>query len=438
MDHFGEQSTTPEICDSDNLEMLLRMARRYRQPSFQALPLDQLTLFLATYQGIVPRGESLDELQQRLEQLFGWSAPVAAWEEYLLPSRMRNYRNEWLDSLMSSTDLIWFGSGKQRISLAFKQDLELYKAALSEDGDGAAHLIPDRRGKYSFFEITGFSRLDTVRATELLWKEAWKGNITSDSFRTMRKGAMMGFTAQAFTDDEARLTSRRSGFNRWKISRPLEGHWLRIDPMPGERDILEEQELAKDRIRQLLKRYGILFRELLSNELPLLQWKAVFRSLRLMELSGELVSGYFFEGISGLQFMSHEAFRLVQKPLPRDAIFWINAADPVSLCGLSLEAVKGLPSRIASSHLVYQGARLVMISKRHGKSIDVFVAPGDAHLLDYFSLFKDLLTREFNPIQKITVEMINSEPVLRSPYAEALKQFGFQATRNTMELWKEY
>jgi ATP-dependent helicase Lhr and Lhr-like helicase len=248
----------------------------------------------------------------------------------------------------------------------------------------------------------------------------------------------MGFIAQAFTDDEARLTSRRSGFSRWKISRPLEGHWFRIDPIPGERDILEEQELSKDRIRQLLKRYGILFRELLSNELPLLQWKAVFRSLRLMELSGELVSGYFFEGISGLQFMSHEAFRLVQKQLPRDAIFWINAADPVSLCGLSLEAVKGLPSRIASTHLVYHGSRLVMITKRLGKSIDLFVEPRDGHLHDYFLLFKDMLTREFNPIQKITIETVNSVSVLRSPYAEALKQFGFQTTRNTMELWKEF
>ncbi|HET6364393.1 MAG TPA: DEAD/DEAH box helicase, partial [Nitrospirota bacterium] len=38
MDRFGEESTWTEICDSENLEMLLRMARRYRQPSFQALP----------------------------------------------------------------------------------------------------------------------------------------------------------------------------------------------------------------------------------------------------------------------------------------------------------------------------------------------------------------------------------------------------------------
>jgi ATP-dependent Lhr-like helicase len=445
MDRFGEQSTGLEICDSGNLEMLLRMARRYRQPSFQALPLNRLPLFLAVHQGLVPQGESMDELQQKLEQLFGWPAPVTAWEEYILPPRMRNYRNEWLDSLMSATDLIWFGCGKQRISLAFKQDLDLFRqdqgTGQAKTGKGDSNeldrLIPDRRGRFSFLEIAEFSQLDTVHATELLWKEAWKGNITSDSLRTVRRGAMTGFTAQAFTDGEL-LASRRSGFNRWKLSRPLEGHWHRIDPMPGERDILEEQELIKDRIRQLLKRYGILFRELLSNELPVLQWRAISRSLRLMELSGEIVSGYFFEGIAGLQFMSHEAFRLVQKPLPQDAVFWLNAADPASLCGLQQGAVQGLPSRITSTCLVYHGSRLVMISKRNGKSLDILAGREDPHLPEYFSLFKDMLAREFNPIQKISVATINNEPVLRSPYAEALKQFGFHATRNAMELWKEF
>ena len=129
--------------------------------------------------------------------------------------------------------------------------------SLGDAGDGGqlTHLIPDRRGRYSFLEIADYAHLDTVHAAELLWKEAWRGNVTSDTFRTIRKGAMSGFTPQAFSD-EARMASRRSGFNRWKVSRPMEGHWLRIDSPPKERDILEEEDLVKDRIRQILKRYG--------------------------------------------------------------------------------------------------------------------------------------------------------------------------------------
>ena len=438
MDRFGEESRALEICDSGNLEILLRMTRRYRQPSFEPLPIAQLPLFLAVYQGVLPRGESMDDLQQRLEQLFGFPAPVGAWEEYILPSRIKQYRSEWLDTLMNQSDLMWFGCGRQRISLAFNQDLELFRPVPETEQDGElSHLIPDRRGRYSFLEITEFSHMDSIHATELLWKEAWKGNVTSDSFKTLRKGAVTGFSAQSFTD-EARLTSRRSGFNRWKVSRPLEGNWLRIDPQPHERDLLQNEELVKDRIRQLLKRFGVLFRDLLVNELPPLQWREIFRSLRLMELSGEVLSGYFFADIAGPQFVSHEAFRMLKEPLPQDAVYWINAADPASPCGLGLSSLAGLPSRIASTHLVYRGSKLAMVSKRAGKNLEIMVQPDDSRLAECLTLFKDLLTREFNPMQKIAVDTINGLPALASPYAGALRGFGFRSARNALEMWKEY
>ncbi len=445
MDRFGEQSRLLEICDSENLEMLLRMARRFRQPSFVALPLEQLSHFLAVFQGVVSRGETLDDLQQRLEQLFGWPARAEAWEEYLLPSRMQPYRGEWLDSLMTTTDLVWFGCGRQRISLAFVRDLELFRLLDQDDHPDAGgrdlseleKLIPDSRGRFSFFEIAEFSHLDSTAVSERLWRQAWKGNVTTDTFRTISKGALNKFAAQSFSD-EARLSSRRSGFNRWKVSRPMEGHWRRIDAPDKAGDILEEEELKKDRARQLLRRYGVLFRELLTNELPPLQWRAVFRSLRLMELSGEVLSGYFFKGASGPQFISHEAFRVLQGPLPQDAVYGVSAADPVSLCGLFPATEPALPPRIASTHLVYHGSRLVLISKRLGKSLEIFVGPEDAHLSDYLSLFKDLLSREFNPVHKISVVTANGDPVLHSPYAQALKQFGFRSSKNALEIWKEY
>ncbi len=272
---------------------------------------------------------------------------------------------------------------------------------------------------------------------ELLWKEAWKGNVTSDSFRVIRKGVLTGFSSDRPFGNDERLMSRRAGFNRWKVSRPLEGHWLRIDPVPQEQDILETEELVKDRVRQLLKRFGVLFRPLLANELPPFQWRAVFRSLRMMELSGEVLSGYFFEGVPGPQFVSPEAFRMLQEPLPKDAVFWINAADPASLCGLGLAGIAGLPSRISSTHLVYHGSRLVMIAKRLGKNIELMVPPDDEHLAEYFVLFKDLLGREFNPVRKIVIETINGEPAMKSPYLEPLRQFGFRSARNALELWRE-
>lgn len=443
MDRFREASAEEELCDSTNLEMLLRMARRWRQPSFEALAIGELPLFLASFQGIVRRGETMEDLQQHIEQLFGWPATASSWEESILPARMHPYRGEWLDKLMAESELIWFGSGKERLSLAFRQDLELFRAPIAEQERelvaGLAHLLPDRRGRYGLLEIAETAHMDSKAAAELLWRQAWEGNVTSDSFRTIRKGIVTGFNAKAVSDGPV-SSSRRSGFNRWKVSRPMEGHWQRIDAdNDGERDVIAAEEMVKDRVRQLLRRYGILFRELLLNELPLLQWREVFRTLRLMELSGEVLSGWFFRDIRGLQFISHEAFRMLQDPLHQDAVYWLSATDPASLCGTAPEQLRPqLPPRISSTHLVYHGSRLVLVSKRLGKALDIRVPVDEPHLGEYLGLFKDMLGREFRPLSKVSVEEINGEPALKSAYAGAMRAFGFQASRATLDLWREY
>ena len=48
------------------------MARRARQPSFKALGIDHLPLFLAAYQGLANRGNYVDDLQNCMDQLFGF------------------------------------------------------------------------------------------------------------------------------------------------------------------------------------------------------------------------------------------------------------------------------------------------------------------------------------------------------------------------------
>ena len=116
----------------------------------------------------------------------------------------------------------------------------------------------------------------------------------------VRRGIAGGFRAEEPARDGARRSRR---FDRWQASRP--GGGLLV-PRPvaesGQRDALDEEEIARDRIRQVLQRYGVVFREILEAELPPLRWARLFRSLRLMEFSGEVVTGRFFDGIHGLQF----------------------------------------------------------------------------------------------------------------------------------------
>ena len=136
------------------------------------------------------------------------------------------------------------------------------------------------------------------------------------------------------------------------------------------------------------------------------------------------MAGIFFHGIPGLQFISHRAFRRLQRRLPVDAIYWINAADPASLCGIQLDSVRGtLPARVATTHLVYRGNRLMVVSKRHGKDLTIHVAPDDPHLSEYMAVLGHLLTRKFQPVKRVSIEYINREKASHSPYLPALRTF---------------
>ena len=434
------------MCDAANLESLLRMLRRSRKPAFEALDLAYLPLFLAGFQGVIDPGDSADDLRQRLEQLLGAPLSAAIWEEELLPARLQPYFSGWLDSLMQTSDLLWFGCGQRKLTFAFPEDLDLFLEAddAGEDSEREllARLIPDPKGHYTLPAIASSSRLPAATVTAELWKLAWRGVLSNDSFVSVRKGILNRFVRRESEHvREHGRELRHLPASRW--NRPVEssGNWYLL-PLPGDPgapDLLEREERNKERVRVLLERYGILFKELLTRELPLLQWGMLFRTLRLMEMSGEILSGNFFSGIRGLQFISQQAYRMLEQGLSEEKVYWVNAADPASLCGTGLEGVREqLPARLPSSHLVYNGTRLVLISRRYGRELEIKAAPDDPQLQEYLGFFRVLLTREFNPRKRISVERINGQPAASSAYHKALREFGFQQSYQGLELWRKY
>ena len=165
----------------------------------------------------------------------------------------------------------------------------------------------------------------------------------------------------------------------------------------------------------------------------------LLQTLRIMELSGEILAGYFFENIPGLQFISFDSFRHLQEPLPEDAIYWLNTTDPVSLCGISVDAIKNdLPYRNSSTVIVFRGSKKVVVSRSTFRKIDIFVPPGDPLLPEYFSFFKDHMSRQFNPVKKIRIEEVNGGNPSKSDYLPAFKKFGFEVNYKSLELWKSY
>ncbi len=288
-------------------------------------------------------------------------------------------------------------------------------------------LFSSPAARYNFSTLVDQSNSRPAELAERLWKEVWRGRLTNDTFASLRHGIENDFrvsdpAALMAKGSRRRRHGRRFAFSMWQGSLPMAGNWMRVKwPNPGD-DLLEKAEREKERVRLLLDRYGILFRELLLNELPALSWGNIFRALRLMELSGEVLTGYFFKGVPGPQFISHEALRMLQRKFPEDSVYWICATDPASVCGLKLDALKGkLPRRIPGTHLVYHGEKLVLESQRSGKTVIFHVPENDPHLQRYLGLFHHLLTRRFQPLRRIVIETINGEDAFHSRYRDALK-----------------
>ncbi len=291
-----------------------------------------------------------------------------------------------------------------------------------------AGLFRDSSARYDFSTIVRLSNQRPIELNQRLWNAVWRGEVTNDTFASLRHGIENNFKVTDLTERSSRSSSRRRrhssrvAFSMWMGSLPLAGNWLRIPWPEHDDDLLEREERSKDRARIFLERYGILFREMLQNELPPFSWPSVFRALRLMELSGEVLTGYFFHGIPGPQFISREAFHMLQRGMDEDFIYWISALDPASLCGLRLEALKGkLPRRVAGTHLVYHGSRLVVESKRRGKSLIFHAADDDPDLPNYLGLFHHMLTRTFEPMRNLTIEKINGRDAAESPYLKLFR-----------------
>ncbi|RPI74115.1 MAG: ATP-dependent helicase, partial [Desulfobacteraceae bacterium] len=439
---------TDQICLTENFEILLRLGRAQARPVFEALRPEYLQLFLAQQHGLTESARPTDALTAVLEPLLFYPAKALLWETEILPARLPGYDPTQLDRLMQEGELTWTGSAVQKIAFSLTAELNLIlelqespptHAREPQDSDSAdntsldpipddlADLFPDPIDRYDFSALLNKTNARPAPLTARLWKAVWQGRITNDTFSALRRGLETRFQMPEMPETPLRKPHRgpgkRLGFQRFKQALPYGGHWYRLPAdIEPPLDLLETEERKKDCVRLLLDRYGILFRELLEKELPGLRWTPLFRTLRLMEFSGELLSGHFFQGIMGPQFVSLAALQTLQQKPPEDAVFWLNAADPIALCGLDLpDLKKHLPARLTTTHLVFHGTRLVLISKKLGKELVFHVLPEDPRLPEYLSVLRHLLTRTVQPLRRIRIESINALPASCSPYLGALQ-----------------
>ncbi len=437
---------SPEVyfCDSENYEILLRINRARSVPVIEPLDAAFLPLFLARYQGLSAKAEDEEALMNRLEQLLCLPLPAGMWETDILPARMNYYKCAYLDRIVSESDLCWTGFEKEKTAFCFETEFDLLGKSRSKgDKENDKGLFTDTKARYGFFDLMEVSGLNSSELTERLWKGVWNGIISNDGYSALRRGIENNFSAPEITASQdnrrrGRGIARRSGFNRWKGTHTYTGNWFRLPVPEQDSDLIGEEEIKKERVRLLFDRYGIIFREILFRELPEFSWKALFRSLYIMELSGEIISGLFFKSVTGPQFISRKAFQMLSTLTEDNSIYWVNAFDPASVCGMQIDALKGTtPRRLPGNSICYRGTAPVVIVENSGKVLTIMIPPDDPDIEQSLAPIRNLLEREFSPLKNIAVETVNGEPATKSLYVDVFRRlFDVQIDYKNLILYK--
>lgn len=434
---------TRRVCDSANLERLLRRMRGAARDLARRLPAERIAPWLAARFDLgreVALYEGPDALRDAVAPLLGLPIEVADLEAAILPARLRPYRGAWLDGLLASGELGWVGAGPGRIALVLEgggPQGALGEAATGDEIAALNALFPAPYGRFTLGELAAHARLDTAEASRRLWALAWRGLVTNDGFEALRRGSATAFEPDPPAPATGHVPSGgRARFARWKASRPFAGTWRRVVAPAGSRDALAEDARDRDRARAVLDRWGVVWREVLDRERPELRWGPLFRALRLLELAGEAVAGRFFDIGDGLQFASHAAIDALRDPVDTERLVRVAASDPASPCGLGLP---GLPRRTEGTHLVYRGARLLLVSERGGRDMAFRVGPDDGALDEVIALVRESLDLGSDGRRTIEVETINGEMATRSPYRDALaRHLDVAAQRDRLVLMRRF
>jgi ATP-dependent Lhr-like helicase len=89
--------------------------------------------------------------------------------------------------------------------------------------------------------------------------------------------------------------------------------------------------------RLLLRRWGVVVREVLARETRMPPWRVLLGALRTLEARGEIRGGRFVAGLVGEQFALPEAvetLRAIRRKGDEPEVVIVSAADPLNLVGI--------------------------------------------------------------------------------------------------------
>lgn len=400
------------ICDRWNFEAILRFQRSTARKGVVTQSVCRLPWFLANLHGF---GNDYDEsnVLDAMERLRGFVAPVSVWLNDIWRPRVGFVERTKVFGVLGEHDVCWRGEGRNRIGVGLIDDFTSTEKIDAESAE-VLKVFRDATASYSFLQLLDGTG-DTARAfSRKLWNAVWDGRITNDSVAALEVGVERKYELPLSRPFPSRP---RGSIPRARNSANWPGLWRRIDSSDQNPDPLSELENLKDQCRILLMRYGVLSRELVNREGGQFNWGRMFRALRMMELSGEVVAGLFFEQLSGPQFMLAELMSAVDPEKLERQTFWVSSMDPVSPSGLGLDWI-GLPSRRVTTHLGFCDDELLIVSESKGKKIAILGELNHPAMPELLGAMQKVITQG----KRLEIETINGESAVSSPLLDPISE----------------
>ena len=349
---------TPETewCERRLLARIHKLTLGALRKQIEPLNAAQFMRWLLRWQHVAPGTQLLGErgTLEAVSQLQGFEAPASAWERQILARRVAGYDPEVLDRLCLTGAVGWgrlsphpatleMAGGKARritpssvapITFFVREEAEWMVAHCSgEEGTrnlshGACDVLAFLRqhGASFFPDIVRGTRKIKAEVETALWELVAAGLLTADGFDNLR----------ALID-----VKRRSGHGAGRGSRPRHsaGRWslLHSGAEAGRATAVEAT------CWMLLRRYGVVFRDLLARESIVPRWRELLIALRRLEDRGEVRGGRFVSGFLGEQFalpVAVESLRASRTAQASGDTVEVSAADPLNLAGILVPGEK--------------------------------------------------------------------------------------------------
>ncbi|MGA2099969.1 MAG: DEAD/DEAH box helicase [Candidatus Sulfotelmatobacter sp.] len=357
-----------EWCERRLLARIHRLTVGMLRKQIEPVTAARFMRWLARWQHVAPGSQVSGErgTLEVLQQLQGFEIPANAWERQVLSRRIADYDPKWLDQLCLTGAVGWgrlsphpatleSGGGdssapRQRcviptsvapITFFVREDADWMALRqrphpspnrgeaghpASEDSRGLSHgaqLVLEflrQRGASFFADIVrGTGKLKAEIETAL-WELVAGGLVTADGFDNLR----------SLIDPK-----RRAGQGSGKTTRPRHnaGRWALLHADAA----VERPRAVEAACWMLLRRYGIVIRDLLARESNLPPWRELLMGFRRLEDRGEIRGGRFVDGFLGEQFalpIAVESVRGMRNlPLSGETLT-LSAADPLNLVGI--------------------------------------------------------------------------------------------------------